>query len=117
VRQNRLRIRELEKRMEQRFISLERALDIAQAERKQKDNAANEWRAQYQDLTATFARREYLDGQVSTVRAELKPLELAKAALDGKASQSSQYVTTALAVAALVVSLIGLALAGSHGPS
>ena len=103
---NRLRIRELEKRVDQRFRSLERALDIAAAESRAKNLAANEWRAENQDLTATFARREYLDGQIATLRAELRPLELSKATLEGKASQLSQYVTTGIAIAGLLISLV-----------
>ena len=102
---NALAIRELEKRIDQRFASMQRALDVASDETRLKGAAQNEWRAQYGDLTSTFARREYVDGRVSFLQAEIEPLKLSKAALEGKASATTALGALALSALSLVATL------------
>jgi hypothetical protein len=123
--------------LEQRIASIEKATIIANATMEKRLESMNEFRAQLKDQTITFITRtdhdnlvakldvglkEVKDGiqkfisraeyesQIEKLETEIKELQLSRANLEGKASQSSVAVAYILSGIGLLLSIIGVIL-------
>lgn len=68
----------------------------------------NEFRDALKDQNAQFVRRDRFDGSIEKIEADIRALQLSKATLEGKASQTSVYIAYAISLTGLLFGLINL---------
>ena len=106
---------EREKQLQLHFRNSENALILSKLELDKRLNELNNLRAEYtkdrMDDNATFLRQvTYYDKMISLDK-DIKDLQLSKAALEGKASQTSVTRVTIISLAGLFIALIGMIIA------
>jgi len=106
---------EREKQLQLHFRNSENALILSKLELDKRLNELNNLRAEYtkdrMDDNTTFLRQEtYYDKMISLDK-EIKDLQLSKASLEGKASQTSVTRVTIISLAGLFIALIGIIIA------
>jgi hypothetical protein len=106
---------EREKQLQLHFRNSENALILSKLELDKRLNELNNLRAEYtkdrMDDNTTFLRQEtYYDKMISLDK-DIKDLQLSKAALEGKASQTSVTRVTIISLAGLFIALIGIIIA------
>ena len=109
---------EREKQLQLHFRNSENALILSKLELDKKLNELNNLRAEYtkdrMDDSTTFLRQEtYYDKMISLDK-DIKDLQLSKASLEGKASQTSVTRVTIISLAGLFIALIGIIIAISN---
>jgi len=109
---------EREKQLQLHFRNSENALILSKLELDKRLNELNNLRAEYtkdrMDDNTTFLRQEtYYDKMISLDK-EIKDLQLSKASLEGKASQTSVTRVTIISLAGLFIALIGIIIAISN---
>jgi|GEM_PF-2898242 hypothetical protein len=109
---------EREKQLQLHFRNSENALILSKLELDKKLNELNNLRAEYtkdrMDDNTTFLRQEtYYDKMISLDK-DIKDLQLSKASLEGKASQTSVTRVTIISLAGLFIALIGIIIAISN---
>ena len=103
---------EREKQLQLHFRNSENALILSKLELDKRLNELNNLRAEYtkdrMDDNTTFLRQgTYYDKMISLDK-DIKDLQLSKAALEGKASQTSVTRVTIISLAGLFIALIGI---------
>jgi len=98
------RVEEVKVLLCEKLGALEKATSLAKENMEIRLTGMNEWRGQSKDREETFARKEQLISLQITVR----DLELWKANLSGRASQTSVLVVSAISIVSLVVGIISL---------
>ena len=106
---------EREKQLQLHFRNSENALILSKLELDKRLNELNNLRAEYtkdrMDDNTTFLRQEtYYDKMISLDK-DIKDLQLSKASLEGKASQTSVTRVTIISLAGLFIALIGMIIA------
>jgi hypothetical protein len=106
---------EREKQLQLHFRNSENALILSKLELDKRLNELNNLRAEYtkdrMDDNTTFLRQvTYYDKMISLDK-DIKDLQLSKAALEGKASQTSVTRVTIISLAGLFIALIGIIIA------
>ena len=109
---------EREKQLQLHFRNSENALILSKLELDKRLNELNNLRAEYtkdrMDDNTTFLRQEtYYDKMISLDK-DIKDLQLSKASLEGKASQTSVTRVTIMSLAGLFIALIGIIIAISN---
>jgi hypothetical protein len=109
---------EREKQLQLHFRNSENALILSKLELDKRLNELNNLRAEYtkdrMDDNTTFLRQEtYYDKMISLDK-DIKDLQLSKASLEGKASQTSVTRVTIISLAGLFIALIGIIIAISN---
>jgi aminoglycoside N3'-acetyltransferase len=64
-------VQNVERRCDERFASMQRAIDVAFTASEERLDNVNEFRAQLGDQTRTFVTREVMDALVSKLQAEI----------------------------------------------
>ncbi len=93
-----------------RFQQAERSTDLARSEMERRLEGMNEFRDTLKDQAARFVTREELNAQLVRVDEAIRSLELSRAELKGKASQTSVMITLFLSAVGLAMGLINLLL-------
>ena len=106
---------ERENQLQLHFRNSENALILSKLELDKRLNELNNLRAEYtkdrMDDNTTFLRQvTYYDKMISLDK-DIKDLQLSKAALEGKASQTSVNRVTIISLAGLFIALIGIIIA------
>ena len=96
--------------LESRIFAVEKAIEVANVAMKERLFGMNEFRDTLKDQASRFVTRDEVDVKLETIHRQLKELQLAKAELEGKASQSQANIIFVIAVIGLVLSGIGLFL-------
>ena len=109
---------EREKQLQLHFRNSENALILSKLELDKRLNELNNLRAEYtkdrMDDNTTFLRQgTYYDKMISLDK-DIKDLQLSKASLEGKASQTSVTRVTIISLAGLFIALIGIIIAISN---
>jgi len=109
---------EREKQLQLHFRNSENALILSKLELDKRLNELNNLRAEYtkdrMDDNTTFLRQEtYYDKMISLDK-DIKDLQLSKASLEGKASQTSVTRVTIISLAGLFIASIGIIIAISN---
>jgi predicted phage gp36 major capsid-like protein len=99
-----------EKLNEARFQAVERAVEVANGQMEKRLEGMNEFRDSLKDQASRFFTRDEFHSAHGPVLKDIEALKLARATLEGKASQKSVNVAYAIAVIGIVISLIGLAI-------
>ena len=100
---------------EVRFKSLQIAVDKAEEAQKLRNEAQNEWRAQFKDQTNNFPTRIEIGSMrnefssINEINTEnIKKLELAQANQAGKASQQSVNTAFIISTLGLIIGIISI---------
>jgi hypothetical protein len=109
---------EREKQLQLHFRNSENALILSKLELDKRLNELNNLRAEYtkdrmDDNTAFLRQETYYDKMISLDK-DIKDLQLSKASLEGKASQTSVTRVTIISLAGLFIALIGIIIAISN---
>ena len=101
--------------LDERFRSQEKALELQQEINDKRFEGQNEWRGAMSDREKAYITRVdhealilLLNTKEDALLKDIKSLEITRATLDGKASQSQLNITFAFAMAGVVFTLIGL---------
>jgi len=70
--------------MEQKFTSLQRAVDKAETSQDQRNQLNNEFRGQLKDQAATFITREYLEVALKSLNERIVALQNYRANMEGR---------------------------------
>jgi hypothetical protein len=87
-----------------RIRAIEKSAEIAATELGRRLEGMNEFRGQLKDQAATFITRT----EHEAVCKEIEELKLSKANLEGKASQTSFFVTLGISVIGVIISIVAL---------
>ena len=99
-----------EKLNEARFQAVERAVEVANGQMEKRLEGMNEFRDSLKDQASRFFTRDEFYSAHGPVLKDIEALKLARATLEGKASQKSVNVAYAIAIIGIVISLISLAI-------
>ncbi len=91
-----------------KILSQEKAIALAYQSMEKRLEGMNEFRDTLRDQASRFVTRVELDAQIEKIEANLRPLELSKANLEGKASQTAFYIAIFFSVAGLILGIINL---------
>jgi chromosome segregation ATPase len=115
---------EITKSLEARFDSIEEAVKVALEANEKRLDSMNEWRGTIEDLNKTFITKNDHDNLVNMVdkdiegvqkdivnlRSLIESLNITRATLDGKASQTQLNINFLFTLFAFIVGLAGLIL-------
>jgi len=109
------------KTLDERFKAQEKANDLQQEMSNKKFEQQNEWRGAFTDREKAFITRAdhealvlLLNTKEDALKKDIKSLEITRATLDGKASQSQLNLTFAFTFVSLILGIIGIIL-GFYG--
>lgn len=112
-----MRLEQMDKALDARFIAQEKAIDTASEASERRLNAMNEFRASLEDQSKTYATlaefvafKAMIKLELDQIRSSVDSLNLTRAELAGKASQSQVTIATIISVAGLLLSVIGIIL-------
>jgi hypothetical protein len=88
--------------------SIKTATEILARQLDKRLESMNEFRESLRDQNSTFLRKEEYDTRHGAMEFRISALEISKAELCGKASQSSVNITTALAVFSIFISIVSV---------
>jgi len=94
--------------LETKINNIEKAVSLAHAAMEKRLEGMNEFRDQLRDQTGTFLTREAYEAKHELLEKQVDELRLNRAMLEGKASQTSFYITLALSLIGLSFGLINL---------
>lgn len=109
---NSVRIEELDKRSTLQFQAARESVAVASEGLNKRLDGMNEFRKALTDQAGSFITRQEFAGANESIRKDIKTLELSKAEIDGKASQSSTNIALVLSVIGTVIAIATLALGG-----
>jgi len=104
------RLDEIEKRFALQLSASERALILSSSALEKRLEGMNEFRTQIKDERASFLPRSEYIIQHDKLADDVKDLQLSKAELAGKASQSSVNIAQVISIIAIAASFISLIL-------
>jgi len=84
-----------------RFTSSDKAVSVATTSLEKRLEGMNEFRDALKDQASRFVTRDELTLQLKQLAVEVDSLKISRAVMEGKASQSSMYLTMAISVASL----------------
>jgi hypothetical protein len=87
-----------------RFDGIEKAISLARENLETRLEGLNEWRQQSKDREAAYTTRS----ELNLVCDKIRTLELSKATLEGKASQTSVFIAYGFSIAAIIIGIVGL---------
>ena len=98
----------LKEHFEARIAALEKATEVASGAMDRRLDGMNEFRDTLRDQASRFVTREELDIKIGVVVEAISELKMYKAQMEGRASVSSVYVSYAIALLGIVLSVISL---------
>jgi len=101
-------LREKVIRLEEKLIAADKALEIAQKSMHDRLAGMNEFREQLKDQAGRFITRDELNLLIDKLELQIDSNTKAKNELQGKANASTMYISIALAIIAILVSLAKL---------
>ena len=96
--------------LESRIQAVEKGIEVANRSMQERLSGMNEFRETLKDQASRFVTRNELDTKLDDVNKQLKDLQLSKAELSGKASQTQANIILVLSILGLVMSAISLFL-------
>jgi len=93
---------------EHTLLAMSQATNLASNLMDKRLESMNEFRAQLKDQVATFVTKEQFDALLRRIEQDVKELQLSKANLEGKASQSSVMIVTAISFIGIAIGIINL---------
>ena len=93
-----------------RFSENQRAITKAEDSMTARLEGMNEFREQLKDQATKFALRDEVNRRFDEVVEDIQNLELSKATLEGKASQSSVLFAYVLSIGGLVIAIVSIIL-------
>ena len=100
----------LKEYFEARLDAIDKATNIAYGSMQERLAGMNEFREQLKDQAGRFVTRQELHSELEAIKINIRTLELARAELQGKASQTSVYIAYAFTALGILVSIIKLLL-------
>lgn len=97
----------LKEYLESRIDAVKDSITTAQIAMEKRLEGMNEFRETLRDQASKLVTRAELDSRDALINSDIRVLREAKATLDGKASQFSLAVAMVLAIAGLIVGIIG----------
>jgi hypothetical protein len=101
--------------LDERFKAQERALDLQQEITEKKFESQNEWRGAMNDREKAYITRQDHDALILLLNTkedalvkDIKSLELTRATIDGKASQSQLNITFVFVIIGFIFTMLGL---------
>ncbi len=108
------RITAIEKALQARIDSVDRATILAAQQMEKRLEGMNEFRDSLRDQNTTFLPRNEFDSQIKLIERtysdRLSSLELSRAELRGKTNQGSVNIALMISIAAMIIGSIGIAL-------
>jgi hypothetical protein len=98
----------LKEHFESRLQAVEKGIEVAYAGMQSRLATMNEFRETLRDQSAKFITREELEAKLSAICGQVKSLEISKAILEGKASQSQVTIALLLSVIGLGIAVVSL---------
>jgi len=96
----------LKEYFEQRFDTLEKDMNKASAQMDKRLEGMNEFRSALKDQSGKFLTKDEFNIQHLRVQDDIRILRESKATLEGKASQTSVFISYAIALISFVVAII-----------
>lgn len=96
--------------MESRIGAVEKSIEIANVTMQERLAGMNEFRDTLKDQAGRFVMRDELEVKLDTIHQQLKDLQLHRATMDGKASQTQATIILVIALVGLVLSTANLFL-------
>ena len=90
--------------------SIDKATNIAYNSMQERLAGMNEFRETLKDQAGRFVTIQEMHSELETIKVNIRTLELARAELQGKASQTSVYIAYAFTALGILISLIKLLL-------
>jgi hypothetical protein len=100
----------LKEYVESRIEAVEKGIEVANAVMQDRLAGMNEFRDTLKDQASRFITREEVDIKLKSIEDRVQELQLSKAAMDGKASQTHANIIMVIAIIGLVISFISLFL-------
>ena len=91
-----------------RLIAIEKAIDVAKVEQDRRLENMNEFRAEMEKHSATFASRAELDLRAEKFADDIEGLKAFMNQMTGKADQSAVYIAYGISIIGIVIGVIGL---------
>jgi len=92
--------------VEAKFNAIDKSTTVALGNLEKRLEGINEFRGQLKDQQGTLITRIEVDGQLAAIRENIRNLELSKAELEGKATQTSVFITQLLAVIGIMLGIM-----------
>jgi hypothetical protein len=89
-----------------RYVSIEKATEIAKQTADKRLDGMNEFRDSLKDQNENFVRKTEYQSEILRLQDDVKILRESKSFLEGKASITSVYVSYLIALLALIISII-----------
>ena len=93
---------------DEKFKNIDKANALAYQSMEKRLEGMNEFRDTLKDQASKFVTRTELESSLKEMNGSIRSLEISKAVLEGKASQSSLILTAIISFAGLVIGIIGL---------
>jgi len=94
--------------LEARLGNIERATDVAYKAMDKRLEGMNEFRQALTDQKASFVTRIELRATIDKLDADIETLKLSKATLEGKASQTSFYISMVFGTVGAISGIVSL---------
>ena len=98
----------LKEHFEARIAALEKATEVASGAMDRRLDGMNEFRDTLRDQASRFVTREEMEVKLGVLMDAISELKDYKAHMEGRASMSSVYVSYAIALLGIVLSVISL---------
>ena len=99
-------LRRIEQTSKLRYMSVQEATRIAKKEQDRRLDGMNEFRAALKDANVSFITRTEYANLNERMQEDIRGLRESRANIEGKASQSSVYITYLIAIIALLIALL-----------
>jgi len=99
----------LKEYIESRISAIEKAIQIANEGMQVRLAGMNEFRDTLKDQASRFITRDEVDIKLDVIKQQIRLLEISKATLEGKASQSEVNSLKLIAIIGIIISIISLA--------
>jgi len=91
-----------------KYNDIKQSTELARNSMDKRLDGMNEFRETLKDQASRFITRTEIDSKMEVVYSNIKNLEISKATLEGKASQSSLTFTIIMSVLGLIIAIISL---------
>ena len=98
----------LKEYIDTRLAAIDKATDLAYKAMNERLMGMNEFRDALKDQSAKFVTSEELDAKIAVLCANIKSLELSRANLEGRASQTSVYIAYGISILGIIIGIISL---------
>ena len=94
--------------LECRIIAIEKGIEVANNSMQARLSGMNEFREALRDQAARHVTRDELDIKLENLAEQLRALQVFRAVLEGKASQTQANIILVIAIIGLIISIVSL---------